>query len=171
MILDTLTKAQTKKFFKAFNNAKSEKGRELVIKRSAKEFANHFGERDNKSKFDIERTYEAWTRKLRSSLAKAHETKEAYYRHIGKTPPKIEKSYDGLLKWMDDLGYNNKDRESIAKELSARGKDFIPFVLQKHEETLKFENEIAKQEELDILLKREHEIARILEPITNFSIQ
>ena len=171
MILDTLTKAQTKKFFKAFNNAKSEKGRELVIKRSAKEFANHFGERDGKTKFDIERTYETWTRKLISSLAKAHETKEAYYRHIGKTPPKIEKSYDGILQYMDDLGYKNKDRESIAKELSARGKDFIPLILERHKETLKFENETAKQEELDILLKREHEIARILEPISNFSIQ
>ena len=112
MILDNPSQAQTKKFFQSFKKAKSESGRELVIRRSAKEFANHFGERDGKSKFDIERTYEAWTRKLRSKLAKAYETKEAYYRHIGKAPPKIEKSYDGILQYMDDLGYKNKDRES-----------------------------------------------------------
>ena len=154
MILDKLSKAQTSKLYKAFNKAKTESGRELIIRRTAKEFANYFGKRDQKSKYDIERTYEVWERKIRSALAKAHDTKEAYYRHIGKTPPKIEKSYDGILQLMDDLGYKNKNRESIAKELSARGKDFIPLLVEKIKETQKFENETAKQEELDILLKR-----------------
>ena len=171
MILDKLTKSQTSKLYKAFNKAKTESGRELIIRRSAKEFANYFGKIQQKSKFDIERTYEVWERKIRSALAKAHDTKEAYYRHIGKTPPKIEKSYDGILQLMDDLGYKSKDRESIAKELSARGKDFIPLLVEKIKETQKFENETAKQEELDILLKREYEIEKILQPISNFSIQ
>src|SRR5210317_2344917 len=171
MITDILTKEQSKKLYKAFNKATTESGRELIIRRSAKEFANHFGKKFGRSKYDIERQYEDWERKIRSALAKAHDTKEAYYRHIGKTPPKIERSYDGILQLMDDLGYKNKDRESIAKELSARGKDFIPLLVEKIKETQKFENEIAKQEELDILLKREYEIEKILEPISNFSIQ
>ena len=171
MITDILTKEQSKKLYKAFNKATTESGRELIIRRSAKEFANHFGKKFGRSKYDIERQYEDWERKIRSALAKAHDTKEAYYSHIGKTPPKIERSYDGILQLMDDLSYKNKDRESIAKELSARGKDFIPLLVEKIKETQKFENEIAKQEELDILLKREYEIEKILEPISNFSIQ
>ena len=74
MITDILSKAQSSKLYKAFNKAKTESGRELIIRRSAKDFANYFGKRDNKSKYDIERQYEDWERKIRSALAKAHDT-------------------------------------------------------------------------------------------------
>jgi len=170
MILDELNEKQREQLYKAFNNAKSESGRERVIKRHTKDFAEHFGKRANKTKFDIERSYTEWERKIRGTLTKAHATKENYYRHIGKTPPLVEKKSAYIVQLMDDIGYKSKDREKIAEELQKRGKDFLPLLIEKIQETSKYDFEISKQDELDILRKREYEIAEILSPISNFSV-
>ena len=165
-----LDEHQREELISAFLKAKD---KERMFLTKAKKFAkaNHH---EGKPPPHALITYEGSCKNLIASSNGDVHLAWAKWKGVTPNPKKLGRSYDFVMEMMDSVDYkaSKKQKESLAKELNNRGgKDFLKKLHEKITSQATLEGQANRNLELETLRLRENEIAEMLSPISNFSVQ